>query len=221
MLDGRVLVVGGNSRSVEIYDPAADSWSDAAPMDAIRNYCTATLLHNGKVLVVGGGYVSFLSSSILYDPLTNAWSTPSPSSHWQYRHTATKLLDGRVLVTIGNIAEIYEPSSDSWRRTGNLNFDRQWDSVAGRLDDGTVLVAGGGYGGILYSNTAEIFNPATETWCVTGSLRTGRFDAVGGKLGDGTFLITGGHSGIISWCSGKFCDDFTLTTQIYLPSVCR
>jgi hypothetical protein len=59
LADGRVLVAGGYNgaylSSAELYDPATDSWSAAAPMSTAREYHTATLLPGGQVLVAGGG----------------------------------------------------------------------------------------------------------------------------------------------------------------------
>ena len=40
--------------STELYDPATNSWSTAAPLASPRAWHTATLLLNGTVLVAGG-----------------------------------------------------------------------------------------------------------------------------------------------------------------------
>ena len=58
--DGRVLVIGGDTangptNSVEIYDPASNSWTAAQSMSAARSGHTATVLKDGRVLIVGGG----------------------------------------------------------------------------------------------------------------------------------------------------------------------
>ena len=70
LADGRVLVAGGvcngvaygcdfssfyaAQRTAEIYDPATGSWSDTGRMQVGREFQTATLLPDGKVLVAGG-----------------------------------------------------------------------------------------------------------------------------------------------------------------------
>ena len=83
--DGRVLVAGGQGEdydglasegltSAELYDPASNSWSLAGTMRGGRWDHTATLLPNGKVLVVGGrneaivGGTQELKSDQLYTP---------------------------------------------------------------------------------------------------------------------------------------------------------
>jgi hypothetical protein len=68
LADGRVLAVGGEPTSdqnvvttgvlpTEIWDPATETWTTAAPITAARNYhSTAVLMADGRVLVAGGGH---------------------------------------------------------------------------------------------------------------------------------------------------------------------
>jgi N-acetylneuraminic acid mutarotase len=76
---GQVLVVGGVGydsanpgqevlNSAELYDPATGKWNITASLNTARNNHTATLLTNGKVLVVGGHDRGYLRSAELYDP---------------------------------------------------------------------------------------------------------------------------------------------------------
>lgn len=111
--DGRVLVVGGcrpcNNTfviardSADIYDPATNAWSPAAPMRDERWFATATLLENGRVVVVGGldsDRVTLWSSEV-YDPATNAWVRGPALEQPRYGHSATLISNGVVLVTGG------------------------------------------------------------------------------------------------------------------------
>ena len=76
LLSGQVLVLGGQFsydsanpghtevfNSAELYDPATGKWNTAASMNTARYGHTATLLKNGKVLVVGGS-----TGTEFYDP---------------------------------------------------------------------------------------------------------------------------------------------------------
>ena len=88
LANGTVLVTGGISSSnsiltgAELYDPASNSWSPAAPLNAARVVHTATLLGNGAVLVTGGDNGSgALPSCELYTSQSGAPSiTTQPTS---------------------------------------------------------------------------------------------------------------------------------------------
>ena len=213
--DGRILVVGGFNHitfndlsSAEIYDPVTDSWSSAGNLSFARSGVhTATLLQDGRVLVVGGFnhiIIDVLSSAEIYDPVTNTWSTTGSLSTARGHHTSTLLSDGRVLViggsdlfSIHSSVEIYDPASGTWSDASSLNDARQLHS-ANLLPDGRILVAGG-YDPDWWAEpptvdlaSAELYDPVTETWSYTSSLTNSRGWHTATLLGDGNVLVTGG-----------------------------
>jgi N-acetylneuraminic acid mutarotase len=133
-------------------------------------------------------------------------------------HTATLLPDGRVLVAGGydvkgaetasteimgrTTAELYDPSSGQWTRTGSLVEPRA-GATATLLPDGSVLVAGGD---LDQGRPAELYDPGTGEWTSTGSMTGPRRDHTATLLLDGTVLVTGGFSGsgytVDTPCSG-------------------
>ena len=84
--NGKVMVTGGNGSygissilaSAELYDPATGSWTTTGSLNTARQWHTATLLTNGKILVTGGqsSSGSTLASAELFDTglgFSSAW----------------------------------------------------------------------------------------------------------------------------------------------------
>jgi hypothetical protein len=141
--DGRVLIAGGGDKegtglagkvlaSAELYDPETGTFSPTGAMGTGRGTQTATLLSDGRVLIVGdsdlrviaGGSASpgdtlaggSLASAELYDPRTGTFSPTGSMTTARIDQTATLLSDGRVLIaggadSSGNLssAELYQP----------------------------------------------------------------------------------------------------------------
>jgi N-acetylneuraminic acid mutarotase len=195
--NGKVLVAGGlnntnnscdNGRcltlnTAELYDPATGAWTFTGNLNGAREQHTATLLPNGKVLVVGGNPYGTPTSAELYDPSTGTWSNTGHLNKERFVHTATLLPNGTVLVAGGydvndfnggpfKSAELYDPALGTWTYTGNLNHARV--GTATLLLNGKVQVVGGdnpaGDG-----KSAELYDPVTGTWSETGSLHTGTY----------------------------------------------
>ena len=103
----------------------AAAWLTNSPLHTARYGHTATLLPNGKVIVVGGrdsNSVS-LASAELYDPATGTWIITGSLNIARYDHTATLLPNGKLLVVGGigihavSIVEQYDPATGVWIRT--------------------------------------------------------------------------------------------------------
>jgi N-acetylneuraminic acid mutarotase len=175
--NGKVLVTGGYTggalgsllASVELYDPAANTWSPVASMAIPRFAAAATLLADGKVLVTGGlSLTGVVTSAELYDPASNTWSSAGSMATARYGHLATLLKDGTVLVTGGNdsgntalaSAELYDPTSNSWSSAGSMATARI-TQTATLLGNGNVLVTGGGDQNQKPLASAELYGQAT------------------------------------------------------------
>ena len=111
----------------------ADSGSFEATGDlnAARYSHSATLLLDGKVLVVGGLDLpaDMTTTAELYDPATKSWTYTGGDFGLRYQHSATLLPNGMVLVAGGwiglisntNTAELYDSTTETWTATGSLH----------------------------------------------------------------------------------------------------
>src|SRR5215510_5361209 len=82
------------------------SWNATGSLGAARTLHTATLLANGKVLVVGGLSVinpccRVAGSAELYVPATGQWSETCSPITPRYNHAALRLANGKVLIVGG------------------------------------------------------------------------------------------------------------------------
>jgi len=214
--DGRVLIAGGFSTnafgpavaSAELYDPKTGTFSPTGSMATPRWGATATLLHDGRVLIAGGtsgtltselpGFPG-LASAELYDPKTGAFSPTGSMTTGRIEHTATLLADGRVLIAgscgasaYSNTAELYNPSTGTFQRTGSMTA-RRCRQTATLLRDGSVLLAGGMDANENVLASAELYDPATGTFRATGSMSATRQTAT--ALSDGRVLMVGALDG--------------------------
>lgn len=229
LTDGRVLIAGGYSApppiatggvtlasirtaessasilpTAEIYDPVTGTFSKTGSMSTFRDHHTATLLIDGRVLVIGGGGEGYASSTSadVYDPATGRFSKTGSMKTGRWLHTATLLQEGRVLVLGGRSpkdsvyrsAEIYDPRSGRFSSAGSMGEGRQ-QHTATLLPDGRVLIAGGywsdGQKWRVLSST-EMYDPATGNYSPIGSMGTPRNSHTATLLGDGRVLIVGG-----------------------------
>ena len=205
--DGRVLIAGGAvcpeeraTQSAELYDPATGRFSRTGDMSVARAYHVAATLGGGRVLVAGGepDLQHTLSSAEVYDEATGTFTAVGSMAQVRRKAAAATLADGRVLIVGGSnnddwrgksrTAEIYNPATRTFQATGELHEGRyKIVHAVVTLDDGRVLVAGGGAG-------FEVYDPARGEFApVIGSLSAARYYSTATALGGGRVLITGGY----------------------------
>ncbi len=218
---GKVLMVGLGTVA-ELYDPATGTFSRTGP--ALLSHgpdLHAILLNDGRALVVGGTNLPFAAE--LYDPLSGTFAaTASTLEAHSENFTATLLADGRVLVvgglstagdtaTTSSGAELYDPSSGTFKKTGPMAVNRN-SHTAALLPDGRVLIAGGtgGVGAPTFSS-AEIFDPSTGNFSPANPMQEPRGDHFAVVLSNGKVLIGGGFGSSISLQSAELFDPSTAT----------
>ena len=161
-------------------------------------------LNDGRVLVVGGfNDTGVLNTTEIFDPATKTWTMVAAMRVPRARHSATLLPDGTVLVAGGatgldhpapvtNTAERFDPATGQWLPVSPMVTKRAFHAAA-LMNDGTVLVAGGGpTGSQATQRLAERYIPASNSWIAAGSSQAAHTRGTATPLPDGTVLVAGG-----------------------------
>lgn len=131
--------------SAEIYDPVTGTFTQVGNLLQARYLHSATLLDDGRVLIVGG------STTAASSELLTSWFGQG--------------------VTSTTLVEIYDPTTQTFSATGSLHTPRH-SHTASKLANGNIVVAGGLYSDPLVTSgvyqrdgttlaTTEIYDPYT------------------------------------------------------------
>jgi hypothetical protein len=185
-------------------------------MTAARFQHTATLLDDGRVLIVGGTSVAdrSLGTTEFWDPATEQFTSGPQLAVSRFGHTATRLADGRVVVIGGFVnvgrdllgtrqVELWDPATGTFRAAGRTLVPRSGGLSTVLLADGRVLIIGGADCDVPPVNMearrackrdtlkTEIWDPATESSSMTGPLEEEKDWAAATLLDDGRVFVLG------------------------------
>ena len=216
--------------AAETVVPAFEESDLIGSMKYSRVNHSATLLNDGRVLIVGGMDKSFtpLSTVELFDPASNLWEAADEMREARTEHSATLLQDGRVMVTGGmnedlkiiGTTEIFDPETGEWSEHESMRTVRRGHYTLS-LPDGKVAVVGGigqtlGGLGILANISAvgallstEIYDPRTDSWSRSGDMLEGHSGGLAIVLDDGRVLIAGGYNQAEGLASSEVFDPNT------------
>jgi hypothetical protein len=158
--DGAVLVLGGESPasvSGSSSDPTTDTWSIVGRLRPGAWSHEATLLHDGRLLVIGGSSSS--QDAELFDPATGrtqviAGEPPTWATAQWGSSIGQQLPDGRVLFTSLEGAGSFDPAAGSWSEIGPMPEPRDGATMT-LLGPRSVLVIGGGATTGLFAGSAS------------------------------------------------------------------
>jgi large repetitive protein len=190
--NGYVLIAGGQEEDAAgVFNPvsSADLFDangvkvGTVAMDAARASHTATLLPDGRVLVMGGWSPGGPSVAEIYDPDAGAHGDfawiPGPINDWPSQHTATLITAGpragQVLIAGGSGTNYYyyDPASGfSIAPTPGQRLDH----AAVSLPNGRILLIGGATDFTYQNDTASVamWDPMTGNITHLGNLMTDR-----------------------------------------------
>jgi MYXO-CTERM domain-containing protein len=199
---GRLLLAGGRyvvennivetfpQGLVEELDPITGVSTVVGSMARLRYDHAATLLRDGRVLIVGGGSDTGGDNRVaeIYDPATQTFEDTDRIQIDRSPPTATLLPNGDVLIAGGTddpLLERYVTASGTFEAAGELVQARRFHTAT-RLLDGRVLIAGGG------TALLETYDPRTGALATAGTMKQVRSGHAAALLPDGSVLLVGG-----------------------------
>ncbi|MDE0689976.1 MAG: hypothetical protein OXI61_17575 [Candidatus Poribacteria bacterium] len=222
VVDGKIYAIGGSKLkkyqvprgfgieseelpTVEMYDPATDTWTQKTDMPTPRK--TKTCVVDGKIYAIGGWSTDSEQSKLetveVYDPATDTWAKAQSMNHARCS-AAISVVDGEIYA-IGGIGwppnrdpsgrylsslylsnvEVFNPKTNQWREKTEMSVPKAAHSTS--VIDGKIYVMGGylqeGRKSKILS-AIEIYDPVTDRW-TQGS------DMLIGKSGHATEVVDG------------------------------
>jgi hypothetical protein len=182
-VDGRVFYLGPDRGMRALTTAGTGLWQVFGDRDNIYRYYGSYAMYDiGKFIVTGGSPAGTLASKSarLIDArgATPVVSNTANAIYGRRQHNLTVLPDGTVLATGGlssfnslvdlnaavYAAEVWNPTTGTWRELASAQVARQYHSVAMLLPDGRVMTGGGGICGACQTagylrKDIEVFSP--------------------------------------------------------------
>ena len=172
--DGRLFVAGAPILSRWLTLSGSGAWK-AGPkrLGGARNYGSAVMYDDGKILYAGGAYTTNTAETIDLNTASPVWRWTASMAFARRHLNLTVLPTGQVLATGGvagttfndvtkgvHAAELWDPSTAQWTTLASSAITRGYHATSLLLPDGRVIHSGGGDGaGAPQQNNAEIFSP--------------------------------------------------------------
>ena len=237
---GDTLFIGGTQATIDRRTHYGAFHASTGALATPRLLQGAVRLHDGRVLVTGGGASDgsgpLLASVEIFDPSTDTFVNGGAMTGARFGHTSTTLRSGKVLITGGGrgpavpatalaSTELYNPAAPLATRSralGALAVARI-SHAATLLPSGEVLITGGctaGFNGIFggcpagaSSKSAELFDPITEKLTALPAMTVARQGHGAVLLPTGKVLVVGGGD-----ASAELFDPLTKTFKATAPS---
>ena len=231
VVDGKIYAIGGSKTkkyqvprgfgheseelpTVEMYDPATDTWTQKVDMPTPRK--TKTCVVDGKIYAIGGWLTTNEQSQLetveVYDPATDTWAKAQSMNHARCS-TAISVVNGEIYA-IGGIGwppnrdqsgrylsdpylsnvEVFNPKTNQWRERTEMSVPKAAHSTS--VIDGKIYVMGGYFvkdRKLKTLSAIEVYDPATDRWTQEPDMLIGKFGHAT-EIIDGQIYIFGGNS---------------------------
>ena len=214
--NGKVLIAGGGSPTLELYDPSTETFTGTGAMTASTYVVSATLLPDGRVLLIES------RNAELYDPSTRTVTATGSMVDGQGGH-ATLLTNGKVLMTGSGNPQLYDPSTGAFTLTGPYanvyTHDDGFQTTGTLLPSGEVLFAED----VQYvrNYSAELYDSTTNTFRLTGMMMSYLLGRTTTLLVNGKVLRAGGADDFGRYQKAEVYDPatgmFTATGEMTTP----
>ena len=137
VVNGKIYAIGGYGKipgtntfgylnTVEVYDPATDTWETKSNMPTNRGDLTSAVI-NGKIYVIGGYFKGAVNTVEAYDPATDTWETKANMLTSRYS-LVSGVVDGKIYAIGGQPSlssytdkvEAYDPVTDTWETKNEI-----------------------------------------------------------------------------------------------------
>jgi hypothetical protein len=182
-------------------------------MNQQRRALSGTMMHDGRVLLVGGeqrnpNSVHVWDSTEIYDPRTGAF-TVGPVLSWARRnHTVSTSSSGLVVIAGGQgrlkgsadgplatwrTAQVYDPERNRFVGDGIAMIEQRANHTATALNGDRVMIIGGNNGDTVHAST-EIISVRTGRSKVGPTLAVARTYHTAVAVSDDVIAVIGGQS---------------------------
>jgi N-acetylneuraminic acid mutarotase len=209
-VDGKIYAMGGRTTpqgvaidTVEMYDPATDTWAPKSSMGIPRVLFGATAV-NGKIYAIGGA--SFNNGLVFsaveeYDPQTDMWTTksdmPTPRHSFDIAAVNGKIYACGGDTTAGtggetDAVEEYDPATDTWVSVADLPTPRSAFSAC-ELNDKLYIVSGSEavFPHDPLTTSLLEYDPNDDTWRERAPIPTARAFFAAVSVGEHLYAIGG------------------------------
>ena len=172
--NGKLFYAGEAGTTRYLNPSGTGSWTTVATrLYGYRDYGSAVMYDQGKILYAGGGHTTNTAEIIDLNAAAPMWRWTGSMAYPRRHLNATVLPTGEVLVTSGSRgtafndiaqavhpAELWSPTTGTWTTLASNRVKRSYHSTSILLPDGRVLHAGSGDGaGAPNEKNAELFSP--------------------------------------------------------------
>jgi len=205
---GIIYLIGGQQadagKSVEIYDPATDTWAAGPSLPSARHHIQPVAV-KGRIYVIGGltpvagvdlGQVLVLDTDDLAAGWQSGASMPTPRAGMGCAaHAGTIYCAGGESSTAGgqavDVLEAYDTTADSWQTLAPMPRNRH--QFAAQVIDGKLYAVAGREFGIQGPLAfTDVYDIASGAWSQAAPIPTPRSGFASAVL-EGRLLVIGGQ----------------------------